>query len=177
MLRSEKPVRVQEIRERFDRMSSAVLVDYQGMNVAEVSALRDVFREKGVDYRVVKNTLVRQALMEAEVPWAERLGEALQGMTGIAWSYEEPSCAARVIREFRKLNKKLRVKAGVLDGQVLAGEAVETQLASLPNKDEARGMLLAQMLAPAQQLVMLFNAPARNFVGVLDAKRRKEAGE
>jgi large subunit ribosomal protein L10 len=177
MLRSEKPVRVRAIRERFEQMSSAVLVNYQGMNVAEVSALRDVFRAKGIDYWVVKNTLVRQALKEAEVPWADQLADALKGMTGIAWSYEEPSSAARVIRDFRKENKKLQVKAGVLDGQVLPAEAVESQLASLPNKDEARAMLLAQMMAPAQRLVMLLNAPARNFVGVLDAKRRKEGGE
>jgi large subunit ribosomal protein L10 len=175
MLREVKNTRVQDIRARFERMTSAVFVDYKGMTVAEVSQLRDVFREKGVEYKVVKNTLVRQAL--AGVPWVAKLGATLKGMTGIAWSFEEPSAAARVIRDFRKENKKLKIKAGVLEGQVLGAEAVEAQLASLPNKNEARAMLLATFMAPAQRMVMLLNTPARSLVGVLDARRRQQAGE
>jgi large subunit ribosomal protein L10 len=80
------------------------------------------------------------------------------------------------VKEFKKENEKLKIKAGLLEGQVLNGAAVEDQLASLPNKDEARAMLLATLMAPAQRFVMLLNAPARNFVGVLAAKERKEGG-
>jgi len=174
MLREVKQSRVKDIQARFARMSSAVFVDYQGMTVAEVSQLRDVFRAKGVEYKVVKNTLVQQAL--AGVPWLKGLSGTLKGMTGIAWSFEEPSAAARVIKEFRRENKKLKVKAGVLEGQVLSAEAVESQLAILPSKDEARARLLATMNAPAQHMAMLLNAVARNFVGVLDARRRQQAG-
>jgi large subunit ribosomal protein L10 len=172
MLRAEKANQVRAIRERFDRMSSAVLLDYHGMNVAEVSALRDVFRGRGVEYKVVKNTLVQQAL--AELPWSSQLGESLRGMTAIAWSFEEPSAAARAIKEFRRDNKKLKIKVGVLDGQLLSAEAVETQLAALPSKDEARAQLLATLSTPAQHLLMLLSAPARELVGVLAAKQRKE---
>jgi large subunit ribosomal protein L10 len=173
MLRSEKTTRVDDIRARFNRMTSAVFVDYQGMTVAEVSQLRDVFRERGVEYKVVKNTLVRQALIHE--PWVQKLGVALKGMTGIAWSFEEPSAAAKVIKDFRKENKKLKVKAGVLEGLVLGPDAVESQLASMPSKDEARAMLLATFNAAAQRMVMLLNTPARNLVGVLEAKRREQA--
>ena len=94
-------------------------------------------------------------------------------MTGIAWSFEEPSAAARVVKDFVKDNEKLKVKAGVLDGHVFDGKGVEQQLATLPSKDEARAQLLATMNAPAQHFVMLLNAPARNLVGVLAAKERK----
>ncbi len=174
MLRSQKVEQVNEIRDRFSRMTSAVLVDYSGMTVEEVSKLRDVFREKGVEYKVVKNTLVRQAL-DGEA-FLDGLGDALRGMTAIAWSYEEPSAAARVVKEFRKGNEKLKVKAGVLEGSVLDATAVENQLALLPSKDEARSMLLATMMAPAQNLVMLLNAPARELVGVMAAKQRKDEG-
>ena len=97
-------------------------------------------------------------------------------MTGIAWSFEEPSAAARAIKDFRRGNKKLEIKLGVLEGQLLGPEAVESQLAVLPSKDEARAMLLATLLAPAQRMVMLLNAPARNLVGVLAAKQRQEEG-
>ena len=174
MLRSQKAEQVEDIRDRFSRMTSAVFVDYGGMTVEEVSNLRDVFREKGVEYKVVKNTLVRQALDGEQ--YLGELADALRGMTAIAWSFEEPSAAARVVKEFRKGNEKLKVKAGVLEGTVLDAKAVESQLALLPSKDEARAMLLATMMAPAQNLVMLLNAPARELVGVMAAKQRKDEG-
>jgi len=174
MQRSEKVEAIDQLRDRFSRMTSAVFVDYQGMTVAEVGALRETFRAKGIEYRVVKNTLVRQALKEE--PWVSNLSEALSGMTAIAWSFEEPSAAARVVKEYRKGNEKLRIKAGVLEGQVLDAKAVENQLAALPSKDEARAMLLATMMAPAQTFVRLLNAPAQNMAGVLAAKQRKEEG-
>ena len=79
MLRSEKESAVMELQERFGRMSSAVFLDYAGMTVEEVSQLRNTFREKGVEYKVVKNTLVKKAL--SEHAWAEGLSDALRGMT------------------------------------------------------------------------------------------------
>jgi large subunit ribosomal protein L10 len=171
MMRTDKETAVKDIKGRFDRMTSAVFVDFTGMTVEEVGLLRNVLRDKGVDYKVVKNTLVKRALEGAS--YLPKLDSALRGMTGIAWSYEEPSAAARVLKEFCKENEKLKVKGGLLDGQVLDGKAVETQLATLPNKDEARAMLLATMLAPAQQLVMLLNTPAGNFVRLMRAKEQK----
>ena len=174
MLRAEKETAVKEIQDRFTRMSSAVFLDYGGMSVEEVSKLRNTFREKGVEYKVVKNTLVKKAL--ADHAWAGGLSDALRGMTGVAWSFEEPSAAARVLKDFIKENEKLKIKAGVLDGQVLDAKAVESQLATLPNKDEARAQLLATMMAPAQSFVRLLNAPAQQLVLVLSAKQRKDEG-
>lgn len=171
MLRSDKETAIAEIKSRFARMSSAVFVDYSGMTVAEVSKLRNVLRERGVEYKVLKNTLVKQAL--ASEPYASKLSANLKGMTGVAWSFEEPSAAARVLKDFVKENEKLKIKAGLLDGQVLDAKAVENQLASLPSKDEARSMLLATLMAPAQQFVMLINTPAGNMVRLLQAKQNK----
>lgn len=175
MLKSEKALAIDSIKERFSKMSSAVFVDYAGMTVGEISKLRDELRKKGVEYRVLKNKLVRHALKDSS--FVDTLGKmALRGMTAVAWSFEEPSAAARVLREFRKENEKLKIKAGLLDGQVLDPSAVENQLATLPSKDEARSMLLATLLAPAQNFVMLLAAPSREFVGVLAAKQRKDEG-
>ena len=174
MHRTQKAEAIVELKSQFDRMTSAVFLDFVGMTVEEVTKLRDVFREKGVAYRVVKNTLVRQAL--SDKPWVSQLDDVLSGMTGVAWSFEEPSAAARVLKDFKKENEKLKIKAGLLEGQVLNGKAVEEQLATLPNKDEARAMLLATFMAPAQRFVMLLNAPAQQFVGVLAARERKEGG-
>lgn len=174
MDRAQKADQVKDIRANFDRMSSAVLVDFTGMTVEEVTKLRDAFRAKGITYKVVKNTLVEKAL--ADLPYGPKLATALRGMTGIAWSFEEPSAAARLLKDVGRENDKLKVKAGVLDGEVLSARAVEDQLANLPSKDEMRARFLAQLMAPAQRFVMLLNAPAREFVGVLAAKQRKEGG-
>jgi large subunit ribosomal protein L10 len=174
MDRAQKTEQVKDIRSRFDRMSSAVFLDFTGMTVEEVTKLRDTFRAKGVEYKVVKNTLVTKAL--ADQKYVGGLAGALKGMTGIAWSFEEPSTAARILRDISKENEKLKVKAGLLDGEVLSAKAVEDQLATLPSKDEMRARFLATLNAPAQRFVMLLNAPAREFVGVLAAKQRKDGG-
>lgn len=174
MERTAKAEAIEVLKGRFQKMSSAVFLDFTGMTVEEVSKLRDAFRAKGVEYKVVKNTLVKQAL--SGEAWSAGLGKALKGMTGIAWSYEEPSVAAKVVKDFKRDNEKLQVKAGVLEGQVLDAKSVENTLANMPGKDEARAMLLAQMIAPAQRFVMLLNAPAREMVGVLAAKQRKDEG-
>ncbi len=174
MLRADKEAQVADIRGQFERMTSAVFVNFVGMNVEEVSALRAKFREKGVEYKVLKNTLVKKALEDQE--WASGLTDVLKGMTGVAWSFEEPSAAARVVKDFAKENEKLKIKAGVLDGAILDAKGVTEQLASLPSKDEARALLLATLQAPAQTLVRLLNAPAQNFVLVLNAKQNKDGG-
>jgi large subunit ribosomal protein L10 len=170
-MRTDKVEAVEAIKGHFARGTAAVFLDFSGMTVAEVSQLRSQFRQNGVTYKVLKNSLVRRALGDA--PYVKTLSKALKGMTGIAFSGEEPGAAARVVKAFVKDNEKLKVKAGLLDGQVLDAKTVETQLATLPGKNEARAMLLATMMAPAQRFVMLLNTPAGNFVRLLEAKKAK----
>lgn len=178
-LNAAKTVKAEEItklKESFDRAIASVFVDYRGINVELITELRSRFRAKGVEYRVVKNTLVTRALAGSPLEGNEELAGHLTGMTGVAWSYEDPSAAAKIIKEFRKEGEeqeKLTVKCGVLDGEILDGKRVENELANLPGKDEVRAMLLAQLMAPAQSLVRQLTAPAQNFVYVLDAKMRQ----
>jgi large subunit ribosomal protein L10 len=174
MERSQKEEVVGSVRQKFERMSSAVFLDFKGMNVEAVIKLRDEFRKSGVEYRVVKNTLVRHAIKEH--PWANTLAKSLTGMTGVAWSYEDPSAAAKVVKAFRKDNQKLQIKAGLIEGQILSGDAVETQLATMPGKDELRATLLATLQAPLQQFVQQLNAPLQNFAYLLKAKE-EDAGK
>jgi large subunit ribosomal protein L10 len=168
MERAQKETMVGSIKERFDRMTSAVFLDFKGLNVEAVTKLRDEFRKSGVEYRVVKNSLVRHAIKHHA--WAKNLDTTLTGMTGIAWSYEDPSAAAKVVKAFRRDNAKLLIKAGLIEGQILGGESVETQLATMPGKDELRAGLLATMQAPAQQFLQQLNAPLQNLVYLLKAK-------
>jgi len=175
MLRNEKQAVVEGLKDRFKRMISTVFVDYQGLDVASVTELRDILRAHGVEYQVVKNTLTKLAV--AEAPYAADLNEALTGMTAIAWSYEEPAAAALVFKEFTKKNKNLRVKAGLIDGRVIDGATVVSKLAVMPGKNELRAQLLATLQAPAQQLLRQLLAPSQNFVYLLKARQEAAAFE
>ena len=176
MERATKDTQIGEIKARFDKMTAAVFLDYKGMTVANVTKLRAEFRKAGVDYKVVKNTLVKHALKGAK--YQDEISKILVGMTGVAWSYEDPSAAAKVVKAFRKdaAGEKLQIKAGLIEGQVLDAKAVEDQLAVMPGKDELRSKLLATLQAPLQQFVALLNAPAQNFVYVLAAKEAQLKG-
>jgi large subunit ribosomal protein L10 len=171
-----KNAEITDLKARFDKMTSVIFLDYKGMTVESATKLRSEFRKAGVEYKVCKNTLVKHSLKGK--PYSDKLGKSLSGMTGIAWSYEDPSAAAKVVKAFRKDNgpagEKLTVKAGVIDGAVIDAHAVENQLATMPGKNELRATLLATLQAPLTQFVMLLNAPAQNLVYVLAARERQQ---
>ncbi|MEQ8461147.1 MAG: 50S ribosomal protein L10 [Sandaracinaceae bacterium] len=174
--RTEKAAVVDAVKQNFEKATAVVLVDYAGVDVPQITELRKRFREAGVEYKVVKNRLIKQALKGTSLETDDTINASLKGMTGVAWSYEDPSAAAKIIRNFRKEDEKnevLEVKCGVMDESVLDAKQVETQLASLPGKDELRAMLLAQLLAPAQGLVRQLHAAGQNFAYLLDARRRQ----
>lgn len=187
LTREEKAAQVDSVRESFANATATVLVDFRGVNVEMTTDLRARFREAGVEYKVIKNNVVRKALEGSDLADNEEFAANLVGPTAIAWSFEDPSAAAKVIKNFRKefsdelqpkdKPEKLVVKCGLLEGQVLDAKRVEKELATLPSKDEIRASLLAQLMAPMQNLVGQINAPAQNLALVLDAYRRKEASE
>ena len=174
MDRGYKETAIGEIKARFEKMTAVVFLDYKGMSVENVTKLRAEFRKAGVDYKVVKNTYVKHAIKDQK--YKDQLAKTLTGMTGVAWSYEDPSAAAKVVKAFKKdaQGDKLTVKAGLIDGSFLDANAVENQLATMPGKNELRATLLATLQAPLQQFVALLQAPAQNFVYLLSAKEKKQ---
>lgn len=171
-----KQTEVALLQEKFQRSVSAVLVDFRGIPVSMLSELRSRLKEVGVEYKVIKNNLVRRALADAAFAKDETFLSYLKGPTGVAWSYEDPSAAAKIIKAFRKESEdkeKLTVKCGLLEREVLSGVRVENELATLPGKDEMRSSLLAQLLAPAQALVRQLAAPGQNFAYALGARERQ----
>jgi large subunit ribosomal protein L10 len=172
MDRTSKDTEIGAIRTRFDKMAAAVFVDFTGMTVEHVTKLRAEFRKAGVEYKVCKNTLVKSALKD--VAYRTKLDDVLAGPTGIAWSYEDPSAAAKVLKAFRKdpAGEKLQIKAGLIEGSILDAKGVEDRLATMPGKNELRATLLATLQAPLQRFVALLNAPPQNFVYLLSAKER-----
>jgi large subunit ribosomal protein L10 len=174
--RAAKEAEVNSLRDRFERSVAAVFVDFRGLDVEAATNLRNEFRKVGVEYKVVKNTLVKLALRGTPLGDDGELTKLLVGPTGIAWSYEDPSAAAKVVKAFRKDDvaaKKLQAKFAVMEKQVMAGARVETDLANMPGKNEVRAMLLAQLLAPAQSLVRQLTAPGQNLAFAFDARKRQ----
>lgn len=181
MNKTQKTEEIAWVKERFDSSIAAVLVNFQGLDVAAVSRLRKDFRKGGVEYKVVKNNLIRHALRDSAyqglIGKLERVGAnkthhaSLRGMTGVAWCKEDPSAAAKVIVTFKKDGgpkaAKLAVKAGLIGGEIRDGAWVEDQMSKLPGLKETQAMILATIQAPAQQMVGVLSAPARNLVTVL----------
>jgi large subunit ribosomal protein L10 len=179
MTRPEKEKQVEDLRDFFGRAVASVLVDFRGVKVGTDTMLRHRFREAGVEYRVVKNNLVRQALQGTSLENNEKLQNQLIGPTAIAWTFEDPSAAAKIIKEFRKerdLQNKLQVKGGLMNEEFLDAQRVEGELATLPGKDELRSQLLAQLMAPAENLVRQIHAPGQNLAYALDARKRQQEG-
>jgi large subunit ribosomal protein L10 len=174
-VRPSKDEQIAFIRERFSKATSAVFLDPRNIDVETITALRARFREKGVEYRVVKNTLVHKAITGTTYEKV-KLDSFLVGMTGIAWSYEDPSIAAKILKAFRKeneKNEKVTIKGGVLESTVFNGAKVESDLAAVPGKDEMRAMFLATLQAPAQAVVRQLMAPLTSLVYALDARKRQ----
>lgn len=182
MATTEKTQEIEQIRKRFDDSIAAVLIDFKGMNVEAVTSLRRAFRKAGVEYKVVKNTIIRHALKDSgykTVVGSFEMGKpgnphaSMRGMTGVAWCKEDPSAAAKVIKDFKTksvdLAKHLKVKAGLLGGQVRENKWVEDEMSKLPGLKETQAMILATLNAPAQDVVGILNAPAQNLVYVLMA--------
>jgi large subunit ribosomal protein L10 len=175
-VREEKAKVVQEVRDTMSKATSVVLLGFKGVDVITVTELRNRFRKAGVQYTVVKNKLIEQALKGSPFEGHAGLKGVFAGETGVAYSFEDAATAAKVVRDFRKeggKHEKLQVKAGLLEVVVIPGDQVESQLASMPGKDEVRAQFLATLQAPMQQFVAQLQAPLQNLVYVLDARRRQ----
>lgn len=164
---------VEEMKEKLQSAQGAVLVGFIGLTVAEVTKLRRKFREGGVEYKVIKNTLTRIAADELGY---NGLDEFLEGPTAIAYSTEDVVAPAKILKEFIKETKTeaITVKVGIADGQVIDKASVDA-LANLPSRDELIAKIVGSMQAPISGLVNVLQGNIRNMVYVLDAVRAKKA--
>lgn len=157
-----KKAAVAQIKEKLTTAQSVVLVDYRGLNVAEVTELRKKFREAGVEYAVLKNSLVGIAAKEAGI---EGLDPILEGPTALAFGMTDAVAPAKIIAEFAKKNDKLKVKAGILDGAILDVAGVE-KLSAIPSREVLIAKVMGSMMSAVSK-----------FVYVLEAIRKQKAGE
>ena len=152
---SEKQAIVAELTEKLQSASSGVLVDYKGITVAEDTALRAELRENGVEYSVVKNTLLRRA---ADNVGLGELDEVLNGTTSIAISKDDPIAPMRIVNKYAKqMGDRFNIKAGFMDGKVLSLDEIMA-LAELPSKEVLQAQVLGTMLAPITSLAIVIKA-------------------
>jgi len=152
--RQLKEAKVAEIKEKLQKAQGVVLSQYQGLTVEDDTQLRKNLREAGVEYKVYKNTLVILAAKELGI---EGIEVHLQGPISIAFGYEEPTVAARILNEFAKTHKKLELKAAIIQGEIFDGAQVN-ELASIPPRDVLIAKLLGSFKAPLSNLAYLLNS-------------------
>jgi len=149
---------VSEVNEAATGALSAVLADYRGVTVGDLTALRKAARENQVYLRVVRNTLLKKAVENTDF---DCIKDALVGPTILAFSMEDPGAAARVLKGFAKENDKFEIKALSIGGKLLGADQIDA-LATLPTYDQAVSMLMSVMLAPVTKLARTFNeVPAK----------------
>lgn len=163
---------VAEVNEVAGKALSAVLADYRGLTVTQMTEMRTKARASGVYLRVIRNTLAKRAVEGTE---HECLKSALVGPTLVAFSQEDPGAAARLMKEYAKTFEKLEVKALSIGGVLLGADQLD-RVATLPTRDEAISLLMAVMQAPVAKLARTLNEIPGKLVRTLAAVRdQKEA--
>ena len=163
-----------EIKEAFQDVSSVVVVDYTGITVPVVTAMRDDLRKNNCHYRVIKNSLVKIAVKGSKM---EPLATIMTGPTAVIWTHDTPQEPAKLALKWAKDQPKmLKIRGGYFDGQVLDDKGVDA-LSKMPGKNEIRASLLMTFLAAPQDFVRTIIAGPQNFAYLLDARKRQLEGQ
>jgi large subunit ribosomal protein L10 len=169
----EKQAIVAEVNETASIALSAVMADYRGVSVDDMTALRRTARAAGVQVRVIRNTLAKRAFEGTEF---ECLSEVLLGPNILAFSIEDPGAGARVFKDFAKEIEEFEIKALSVGGKLLPAEQIDA-LAKLPTRDQAISLLMAVMQAPVTKLARTLNDVPAKVTRVVAAVRDQKQQE
>jgi large subunit ribosomal protein L10 len=161
----EKVETIEDLKTRLHGVKTVFLTEYRGLSVTQLSELRKQLRSVSAEYKVVKNRLARLALSSD----LSAVSTHLKGPTGMILSREDAVAVAKTLHTFAKTNTALVIKAGYVEGQMLAPDGLKA-LADLPSKDALRGAIVGALQGPLAQLIGLLTAPQRDLVYVLDQR-------
>ena len=164
----EKAETVTAVHQRLKSAKLAIVTEYRGLSVAQITRLRREIREASGEYQVIKNTLVRRALHGTVFGDLEKL---LEGPNGWVFGYDDPVTLSKAVVKFADDNDKLRIKGGVFEGSFMDTAGVKI-LSQMPSKPELQAKLLAMINAPATQLVRLIQEPGAGVVRLIESLRK-----
>ena len=168
----EKKQIVEDLRGRFAKSSVVILTDFKGLDVASVSELRRRLKEAGIEYKVVKNTLMARASQDTPI---SVLKDHFKGPGAVAIGYHDPVAPAKILTKFADDSKKLEIRAAVLNGKLIDLGGIRA-LAALPSREVLLGQLLAVMLEVPTSVVRVLAGVPRGLVNLLAAlKDQQEA--
>jgi large subunit ribosomal protein L10 len=172
MKRSEKQEIISEVAEVAGRAQGLFFTDFSGLTVQEVTELRREFYKSGIEYRVVKNTLIRKAL--ETLAGYDKVYDRLVGPTAVAFAFADPVAPAKIIQKFAEKHNKLSLKVCVLDKQVYEGTKL-AELAKLPTRKELMAAILGSVQSPLAVVPNVVQAVLRDLVSVVSEIEKKKA--
>lgn len=168
--RNQKDEILNELTDKFGRAKGVVFAEYRGLSVVDAQAMRRGLREKNIDYKVAKKTLIKIA---AKAHGMDIPDEILEGPIGVAFGYDDEIVAAQKVSEFAKKFEGVQMKGGVMEGKVITVKMVE-QLASIPSRDVLLAKFMGSAMSPLNGFAGVLNNVLGSFVRVINAYKAKQ---
>jgi len=174
MKRDEKGAIIEELAGKFQTIPFFYITEANGMSVAETNNLRRMCFERGIEYKVVKNTFIKKALENLETDYTPFNDAVLQGQSAVMFHPEDQKAPAKLIKEFRKGNDKLQLKAASIDYSLFIGADQLDTLIALKNKQELIGDIISLLQSPAKNVISALQGGGNKLAGILKTLSERE---